>query len=88
MTEDLSPFEARTVEIVKAVNAGDASRYSEVEVLTTIGAVWYSRRVRASDPDADDLELAALDQSLEVLASEIEARGILAANPLRDLGER
>jgi hypothetical protein len=60
----------------------DASSYPELDVLTAVGGVFMSRRWVAGD---DPAKAQVLDQALELLAAEIEARGVLADNPLPDL---
>jgi hypothetical protein len=81
MTDELSPMAAKMVEIVVAVQRGDASGYPELDVLTAIGAVFVSRHWVAEDP----AKVQVLDQALELLVAEIEARGVLADSPLSDL---
>jgi hypothetical protein len=79
MTGELPPAEAKMLEIVLAANHGDASNYPEHEVLTAIGAVFIARR-RVDDPET----ALMLDQALELLAAEIEARVALRDSPLPD----
>jgi hypothetical protein len=83
--EGLAPteFYRRLVRIVLAVNRGDASDYSYVDLLTAIGAVWTSRRMLVDEGDEPE-RIQALDGALELLGAEVEARGILAENPLHD----
>jgi hypothetical protein len=82
MTEGLSPAEAKMVEISIAASRGDASGYPEIDVLAAIGAVVIARR------GADDPGIALmLDQALEALTAEIEARIALRTSPLSDTPE-
>jgi hypothetical protein len=84
--EELSPtdeFARWVIRIVLAVNQGGASGYSNTDLLTSIGAVWVSRRLLANEGDEPE-RIQALDGALELLAAEVEARGILAESPLHD----
>jgi hypothetical protein len=86
MADEPSPQQARLVkmvtEIVTAASHGDASDYPDLDLLTAIGAVWISRRLLADEP----AHIGYLDQALQLLAAEVEARRILTNNPLRDQG--
>jgi hypothetical protein len=72
----------RVIEITMAAVAGDASAIPDLEVLAALGSLWCARRV--PDPDSDPEMPARLDQAMDALAVEIEARTILAHGSLTD----
>jgi hypothetical protein len=80
MDDELNPVEAMVIEVANAAVRGEASGYSLLEVLAAAGGVWYCRRLYATES-----AIPHLDEALEMLGVELEAREVMGKNPFRDL---